>query len=193
MIGRLLLVSVQLRAQFSGGNLPQATGHVVADASNQLTVRRSDKLANPAAVGVFDLVYDLAVKLPPQQFAIVAAADQQVAGDGYSGDEAGVTRERKELGFFCERINVVNIAVRCTDEDAAAPRRAAQTEKDLLAGVLFQWFQLEIRGHGEVVSIIEYKMRVYARTSRTGLVPISVSGTGRLPTWYCFWWSSPIA
>ena len=132
----------------------------------------ANDLANPTCVRIGNLSDQFAaVQFSPDERTIVAAAHDQFAGNRHSGDETRVPGERLEFRLFRSGVDIVNVAVRCTDEHARAASDTSQAEEHLVATVLANDFQLHVRG----------RVR-HDNTSRIGLVPMSVSGTGRLPT-----------
>src|SRR5262249_41510657 len=93
VVGRDLGVAAQLVPLLTRGGVPDAADHVVGDAHNRLAVRRGDDGTNPFGVGVLDGADRRPFRaVPPDEFAVPAAGDEGVAGQGNAGDVAAVPR-----------------------------------------------------------------------------------------------------
>src|SRR5207237_3971427 len=86
--------------------------------------------------------------VPPDQPAIVAAGDEDVAGEGEAGDVALVAAEFLGLGFGRGRVELVDLGVGAGDEQASTIRDAGDGEEDAGAGeVLGELEMIQVHGN----------------------------------------------
>src|SRR5207249_1299617 len=160
-------------------------------------VRRESEFADPLRVGLDGANLLVLLDVPPDQLAVVAAGDERAARQRQAGDVAGVAREFLVLRLWGGEVGLVDLEVGAAGEDAAAVRDARDAQEDARPRhVLGELELFEIDGHESLAGILTRRAsegsrpslarRVgvsgYASTSFTGLMPGSVSGTGRAPT-----------
>src|SRR5262249_40452617 len=75
VVGRLLLVPLQLVQQLAGAGVPQLAHHVVGDAGERLAVGAGRDLAYPPGMRLDGAARLLLRHVPPDQLAVVAARD----------------------------------------------------------------------------------------------------------------------
>src|SRR5262249_52755574 len=156
---------------FSRGDVPDSADHIVGDAGDFRPIRRYGEMTNLPGMRVIDRAHGAAIlNVPPDQPAIVAAGDRGIADDAHGGYITAMIRLFDPLDILLSRVDLMHFVVGAGDEQALGVWHARDGKQNVAAG--------DLTGDTEVARIGGH----YARTSRIGSVPGSVSGTGRAPT-----------